>query len=53
MPELINWPLLRDPVNWIIVALMVAIAAFGLHLLLEPHDGLQMATGTTGPGSDL
>jgi cell division protein FtsL len=25
MPQLINWDLLREPYNWVIVALMVAI----------------------------
>lgn len=32
--RLVNIELLREPVNWVIVALMLAIAAFGLHLLL-------------------
>jgi hypothetical protein len=36
MPELINWALLKEPVNWIIVFLMLAIAVFGLSLILGP-----------------
>jgi hypothetical protein len=35
MPErLINWPLLKNPVNWIIVILMLVIAGFAIDLLL-------------------
>lgn len=33
MPALINWDLIRQPYNWIIVALMLAIAVFVLHTL--------------------
>jgi hypothetical protein len=35
MPELINWALLKEPLNWVIVALMLAIGAFGLCLVLQ------------------
>jgi hypothetical protein len=35
MPKLINWELLSNPANWLIVALMLAIAAFGLALVLK------------------
>lgn len=35
MPELINWELLRNPINWIIVALMLAIGAVGLALVFN------------------
>jgi hypothetical protein len=31
--ELINWPLIREPINWVIVILMLAIAVWGLTLL--------------------
>jgi hypothetical protein len=34
MPQLVNWSLLREPINWLIVALMLAIAVFGLNLIL-------------------
>jgi hypothetical protein len=49
MPTLINWQLIKEPVNWIIVALMLAIAAFGLHLIMAGDAGSQSATGSTGP----
>lgn len=53
MPTLINWQLLKEPVNWIIVALMLAIAAFGLHLIMSGDAGSQHATGSAGAGGDL
>jgi hypothetical protein len=40
MPALINWPLLLEPYNWIIVALMLAIAVFLLHALQDTTTGL-------------
>ncbi len=33
MPELINWALIREPLNWVVVILMLAIAVWGLTLL--------------------
>jgi hypothetical protein len=36
MPQIVNWELLKEPVNWIIVALMLAIAVFGLNLIMAP-----------------
>lgn len=30
----INWQLIANPLNWVIVILMLAIAAYGLHLIL-------------------
>jgi hypothetical protein len=36
MPQLINWELIKNPVNWVIVGLMLAIAVFGLNLVLAP-----------------
>jgi hypothetical protein len=38
MPDLINWGLISNPANWIIVILMLAIAVFGL-TLLDPALG--------------
>lgn len=35
MPKLINWPLLKNPLNWVIVILMVLIAGFGIDILLK------------------
>jgi ABC-type arginine/histidine transport system permease subunit len=48
MPELLNWELLKNPYNWVIVALMLAIAAFGLHLVMGEGPGVQHATGSAG-----
>jgi hypothetical protein len=36
MPQLINWDLMREPINWVIVALMLAIGAMALCLILGP-----------------
>jgi hypothetical protein len=33
MPKLINWDLIANPLNWVIVALMLAIATFGIALV--------------------
>ncbi len=33
MPTLVNWDLLKQPINWVIVALMLLIGVFGLKLL--------------------
>ena len=48
MPTLINWELLSNPLNWIVVALMLAIAAFGLHMVLGAADDYQHTTGSAG-----
>ena len=49
MPEIVNWSLLKEPLNWVIVALMVAIAAFGLCLLMEGGPpGLIHMSGAAG-----
>lgn len=42
--ELINWPLLREPMNWITVILMLAIAVFGLSLLAPSLGSIAGAT---------
>jgi hypothetical protein len=34
MPQLVNLALMREPLNWLIVFLMLAIASFGLCLVL-------------------
>jgi len=34
MPTLINWALIKEPYNWVIVALMLMIATFGLYLVM-------------------
>lgn len=33
---LINWELIANPINWVIVGLMLAIAVFGLHVVMSP-----------------
>lgn len=32
--DLINWGLVKEPINWVIVFLMLAIAAALLHLVI-------------------
>lgn len=32
---IVNWPLLRHPMNWIVVTLMVLIAGIAAHFLLQ------------------
>jgi hypothetical protein len=38
MPQLVNWEILANPINWVIVALMLAIATFGLRLILKDQE---------------
>jgi|HubBroStandDraft_3_1064219.scaffolds.fasta_scaffold431765_2 hypothetical protein len=43
MPQIVNWEILANPLNWVIVALMLAIAVFGLSLISgaqSPATGL-------------
>lgn len=49
MDRVINVALLKEPLNWIIVALMVAIAAWALALILG-HDGKGFITATGSSG---
>lgn len=35
---IINWNLMKHPINWFIVLLMLLIAAYGGHLLLKYFD---------------
>ena len=39
MPQLINWELAKNPLNWIIVGLMLMIAVFGLNYLTGQAGG--------------
>jgi hypothetical protein len=32
---MLNWALMREPMNWLIVSLMLMIAVFGLNLLMD------------------
>ena len=34
MPQLINWEILKNPINWVIVWLMLTIATAGLCLVM-------------------
>lgn len=43
--DLINWELMRNPVNWVIVALMLMIAAYGMHLLTVSTEQMQFPLG--------
>ena len=38
MPQLINWDLISNPINWIVIALMLAIGTFGLALVMNPGE---------------
>jgi hypothetical protein len=41
MDRVINFELISNPANWVIVALMLAIAVFGLNLVMTaPGSGL-------------
>jgi hypothetical protein len=46
MGSIVNLDLLLNPLNWIIVILMLAIAVFGLTLIAGPLNQLQSATLT-------
>jgi hypothetical protein len=46
--RIINFELIGNPVNWIIVALMLAIAVFGLNLILTGDKSILAATGSAG-----
>ena len=42
MPQLINWDLLSNPYNWVVVILMLAIGVYALTLLAAPLDALAL-----------
>jgi len=44
MDRIVNLELLLQPMNWIIVILMLAIAVFGIHLLTASVDEIGAAT---------
>jgi len=50
MPQLINWDIIKNPINWVIVGLMLYIAVFGLNLIVSAGNGgsLTSATGSAG-----
>lgn len=39
--EVLNWKLLSHPLNWVIVALMVFLAAVAAHLVLGVWGGIE------------
>jgi preprotein translocase subunit SecG len=45
MPALVNWELLGNPANWLIVILMLAIFVAGLTLLQPSLGSLGAAIG--------
>ena len=36
--EILNFPLLKQPLNWVIILLMVIIAGIALHLVLDFYE---------------
>jgi len=44
MDRIVNLDLLLQPMNWLIVILMLAIAVFGIHLLTASIDQIGAAT---------
>ena len=40
MDRIINTELLLNPMNWVVVILMLAIFVFGLHVLAQPLAGI-------------
>jgi hypothetical protein len=34
----VNWDIVRNPVNWLVIGLMVAIAALALHTILKSRE---------------
>lgn len=57
MPELLNWGIIKHPVNWVTVVLMVVIGIIALNLILTPwHLSAPQTTGLSAnsqPGPDL
>lgn len=41
---MLNWSLLKHPLNWVIILLMLVLAGMGGHLLLS-YAGIEPATG--------
>ena len=35
---MLNWAILRNPMNWVTVVLMVGIASIALHLILSDYN---------------
>ena len=43
--DLVNWELMANPINWVVVALMLMIATYGLHLLTVSAQQMQFPLG--------
>lgn len=35
--QIINWELVKHPINWVVVILMVLIAGIAIHLVLDMY----------------
>lgn len=49
---MLNWELMKNPLNWLIVTLMVTIAAIAGHLILT-HVGAEPAEPSASPATQL
>lgn len=50
--EIVNWNIIKNPLNWGIVLLMLALAALLGHLLLS-YAGIEPTTATSGQPSTV
>lgn len=48
---MINWTLVKQPMNWLTILLMLLIAAMAGHLLLS-YFGIEPATADDRPSAD-
>lgn len=48
MDRIVNLDILLNPLNWVIVGLMLAIAVFGLNLIVGSNSGSVSLTGSAG-----
>lgn len=49
---MLNWELMKNPLNWLIVLLMLTIAGIAGHILLT-HFGAQPQESATSAGTQL
>lgn len=50
---MLNWALLKHPLNWVIVTLMVILGVFLLNVILTPFHLPQKGTFGLSPNSNL
>lgn len=43
MPQLINWPLMANPLNWAIVILVLGLLTYGAHYIIAISATNQLA----------